>query len=72
MRQVERDTNSDRANAERGIKVELRAILTEGMLRLPPAIFTRELCEHAKLLSGDPASIPVPPAPSERRIDFQA
>ena len=64
MRQVERDTNSDRANAERGIKVELRAILTEGMLRLPPAIFTRELCEHAKLLAGDPAAIPVPPAPS--------
>ncbi len=64
MRQVERDSNSDSANAERGIKVELRAILTEGMLRLPPAIFTRELCEHAKLLSGDPAAIPVPPAPS--------
>ena len=35
MRQVELDTNSDCANAERGIKVELRAILTQGMLRLP-------------------------------------
>lgn len=64
MRQVERDTNSDCGNAARGIKVELRAILTEGMLRLPPAIFTRELSEHAKLLWGDPAAIPVPPAPS--------
>ncbi len=64
MRQVERDTNAERANAERGIKVELRAILTQGMTRLRPAIFTRELCEHAKLLCGDPAAIPVPPASS--------
>lgn len=61
MRQIERDTNSDCANAARGIKVELRAILTEGMLRLPPAIFTSELREHARLLCGDPAAIPVPP-----------
>jgi hypothetical protein len=64
MRQVERDTNSDFANAERGIKVELRAILTQGMTRLRPAIFTRELCEHAKLLWGDPGAIPVPRMPS--------
>jgi hypothetical protein len=60
MRQIERDTNTDRANAARGIKVELRAILTEGMTRLPPAIFTSELREHAKLLCGDPAAIPLP------------
>ena len=64
MRQIERDTNSDGGSIARGIKVELRAILTEGMLRLRPAIFTRELCEHAKLLWGDPAAIPVPPAAS--------
>jgi hypothetical protein len=64
MRQIERDANSDRANAERGIKVELRAILTEGMTRLPPAIFTSELREHAKLLCGDPAAIPLPPVSS--------
>ena len=62
MRQIERDTNSDRANAARGIKVELRAILTEGMTRLPPAIFTSELREHVKLLCGDPTAIPFPPA----------
>jgi Family of unknown function (DUF6508) len=61
MRQIERDTNSDVANAARGVKVELRAILTEGMLRLPPAIFTSELREHARLLCGDPAAIPAPP-----------
>lgn len=66
LRQIELETNSDRANAERGIKVELRAILAQGMARLRPAIFTRELCEHAKLLWGDPAAIPVPPAPSSR------
>ncbi len=60
MRQVERDTNSDCANAERGIKVELSPILTRRMARMRPAIFTRELCEHAKLLWGDPAAIPVP------------
>jgi hypothetical protein len=64
MRRIEHDSNSDRANAERGIKVELRAILTEGMTRLPPAIFTSELREHAKLLSGDPAAIPLPPVSS--------
>jgi predicted nucleotidyltransferase len=60
MRQVERDTNSESGVAARGIKVELRAILIEGMLRLRPAIFTRELCEHAKLIWGDPAAIPAP------------
>jgi hypothetical protein len=64
MRQVEHDTNSDRANSARGIKVELRAIFTEGMLRLRPTIFTQELCENAKLLWGDPAEVPLPPAPS--------
>jgi len=64
MRQIEPDTNSQSASVARGIKVELRAILTEGLLRLPPAIFTRELCEHAKLLSGDPGSIPLPRMPS--------
>jgi hypothetical protein len=64
MRQIELDTNSDRGNAERGIKVELRAILTQGMVRLRPAIFTRELCEHAKLLWGNPAAIPIPRTPS--------
>ena len=64
MRQVEHDTNSDPANSARGIKVELRAIFTEGMLRLRPTIFTQELCENAKLLWGDPAEVPLPPAPS--------
>jgi hypothetical protein len=64
MRRIEHDSNSDRANVERGIKVELRAILTEGMTRLPPAIFTSELREHAKLLWGDPAVIPLPPISS--------
>src|SRR5258708_11891525 len=63
MRQVERDTNSEFRVAARGIKVELRAILTEGMTRLRPAIFTRELCEHAKLIWGDPAAIPAPRVP---------
>ncbi len=60
MRQVEMDTNSDAVNAARGIKVELRAILSQGMTRLRPGISTRELCEHAKLLWGDPAEIPFP------------
>jgi hypothetical protein len=64
MRQVEQEINSDSSTAARGIKVELRAILTEGMLRLRPAIFTRELCEHAKLIWGDPTAIPVPRVPS--------
>ena len=52
MRQVEHDTNSDCANSARGIKVELRAIFTEGMLRLRPTIFTQELCENAKLFGA--------------------
>ena len=64
LQQIERETNSDLHNTERGIKVELRAILTEGLTRLRPAIFTRELCEHAKLLWGDPAVIPFPRMPS--------
>ena len=64
LRQIERESNSDCGNAARGIKVELRAILPEGMLRLRPTIFTQELCEHSKLLWGDPAAIPVPHAPA--------
>ena len=64
LRQIERDANSDCGNAARGIKVELRAILPEGMLRLRPTIFTQELCEHSKLLWGDPAAIPVPHEPA--------
>jgi len=60
LRQIERDTNSDCGSVARGIKVELRAILPEGMLRLRPTIFTQELCEHSKLLWGDPAAIPIP------------
>ena len=64
LRQIERDANSDCGSAARGIKVELRAILPMGMLRLRPTIFTQELCEHSKLLWGDPAAIPVPPEPA--------
>jgi hypothetical protein len=64
LRQIELDTNSDCGNAARGIKVELRAILAHRMTRLRPAIFTRELSEHAKLLWGDPGAIPVPRVPS--------
>ena len=67
LRQVERESNSDCGNAARGIKVELRAILPEGMLRLRPTIFTQELCEHSKLLCGDPAAIPVPHEPAGGR-----
>jgi hypothetical protein len=61
MKHVVQDTNSVPCSATRGIKVELRAILQEGMLGLPEAIFTRELCEHGKLLWGNPAAIPFPP-----------
>jgi hypothetical protein len=64
LRQIELESNSDCGNAARGIKVELRAILPEGMLRLRPTIFTQELCEHSKLLWGDPAAIPVPHEPA--------
>ena len=64
MRQIERETNSDRVNSARGIKVELRAIFVEGLLRLRPTIFTQELGENAKLLWGNPAEIPLPPMPA--------
>ena len=63
LRRVELDANSNCGNAERGIKVELRSILPDGMLRLRATIFTRELCEHGKLIWGDPAAIPVPRVP---------
>ena len=47
LRQIEHETNTDRDNLEHGVKVELRAILTDGMLRLRPAIFTQELRRSA-------------------------
>ena len=64
MRQLEIDTNSDRNNAARGIKVELTPVLTQRLASMRPGIFACELCEYAKLLWGNPAAIGVPRVPS--------
>jgi hypothetical protein len=61
LMQIAAGLNGEAANRARGIKVELKAITAEGMTRLRPTIFTRELYEHSKLLWGDPAAVPMPP-----------
>jgi hypothetical protein len=62
LRQIEAGINDNPGSRTRGIKVELRAIAAEGMTRLRPTIFTAELNQHAKLLWGNPAAVPMPPA----------
>ena len=71
MRQVERDTNSDCGNAARGIKVELRAILTEGMLRLRPAIFTQRAVRAREAAVGRSGRDSASAGAVERRRNIQ-
>ncbi len=53
LRRIEARRNNDPASWRRGIKLELSAIPARRFARLRPAIFTRELFEHGKLLWGE-------------------
>lgn len=60
LRGIESDRNLQASNMGSGIKLELRSIQAPRLARLRPAIFSRELLEHGKLLWGEPAALPLP------------
>ncbi|MGH7812728.1 MAG: hypothetical protein ACREQI_01820 [Candidatus Binataceae bacterium] len=61
LRQIEDEFNLDPPRRTRGLRIELRAITSRKLGQLGPAIFTRELFEHGKLLWRGPAAVPMPP-----------
>jgi hypothetical protein len=60
LRELEGRLNRDRENRSRGMRIGLNAIGVSRLARLRPAIFTREMLEHGKLLWGEPAALPQP------------
>jgi hypothetical protein len=58
--ELERRLNGDSENRCRGMRIGLKAIGVSRLARLRPAIFTREMLEHGKLLWGEPAALPQP------------
>lgn len=60
LRGIESERNLRASNMGSGIKLELRSIQAPRLARLRPAIFSRELLEHGKLLWGEPAALPLP------------
>jgi hypothetical protein len=67
---VARAINSDPPNRERRLRVGFNSILAPQIKRLRPAIFSREMLEHGKLLWGEPAALPLPRWWQERRVDI--
>jgi hypothetical protein len=65
-----RAINSDPPNRDRGLRVGFNSILAPQIKRLRPAIFSREMLEHGKLLWGEPAALPLPRWWQERRVDI--
>ena len=58
--ELERRLNGGRENRCRGMRIGLNAIGVSRLARLRPAIFTREMLEHGKLLWGEPDALPQP------------
>jgi hypothetical protein len=57
---LERTINEEPLNHRRGVKCSFTSIQTGQIARLRPAIFSREMLEHGKLVWGEPDRIPVP------------
>ena len=53
--------DQDLARHANGLKIDLSPIRVGRLARMRPAIFTKELTIHGKLLWGDPAAIRMPP-----------
>jgi hypothetical protein len=56
--------NDESNRRARGIKIEITPIMASRLGAMRPAIFTRELVDHGKLLWGEPAQVPMPPRAS--------
>jgi hypothetical protein len=57
---LQRTINTEPRNISRGISVSFTCILAGQIARLRPAIFSREMLEHGKLVWGRPERVPVP------------
>jgi hypothetical protein len=57
---IVRRVNDAQRSRKRGLKIELTPILASRLRAMRPAIFTRELLAHGKLLWGNPPQVPKP------------
>jgi hypothetical protein len=70
LRYTEQAINLEPANRERGLRVGFNSIRAPQLARLRPAIFSREMLEHGKLLWGEPSALPLPRWWCEGRVDI--
>jgi hypothetical protein len=70
LRDAERAINLAPANQRRGLRVGFNSIRAPQLARLRPAIFSREMLEHGKLLWGEPSALPLPQWWQEGRVDI--
>jgi len=70
LRDTERAINLAPANRRRGLRVGFNSIRAPQLARLRPAIFSREMLEHGKLLWGEPSALPLPQWWQEGRVDI--
>jgi hypothetical protein len=57
---LQRTINTEPLNRRRGVRVGFTSIPAGQIARLRPAIFSREMLEHGKLVWGEPERVPVP------------
>ena len=60
LAQAVRLANEEPNRRARGIKIEITPIMGSRLRAMRPAIFTRELVDHGKLLWGDPTLVAMP------------
>jgi hypothetical protein len=70
LRDTERSINLAPANQRRGLRVGFNSIRAPQLARLRPAIFSREMLEHGKLLWGEPSGLPLPQWWQKGRLDI--
>jgi hypothetical protein len=70
LRHTEQAINLAPANRQRGLRVGFNSIRAPQLARLRPAIFSREMLEHGKLLWGEPSALPLPQWWCDGRVDI--
>jgi hypothetical protein len=70
LRDTQQAINSTPTNQERGLRVGFNALRVSQLRRLRPAIFSREMLEHGKLVLGDATALSAPPWWRDGRIDI--
>ncbi|MGH7934536.1 MAG: hypothetical protein ACREQN_15430 [Candidatus Binataceae bacterium] len=70
LRNTEKVINSTTANQKRGLRVGFNALRAGQLRRLRPAIFSREMLEHGKLVWGGASALSPPRWWRDGRIDI--